>query len=178
MGKKDRLRRGFKRLVLGSHSSTNSASITSGTSVTSLEARLNEPANGADRASLTGNRSQDAPFRDLWGLALGKLSSEDKETVSLIISDSKIDILRSLRSEVVKKQIACEDRRWKFELNGHQIVLREVAEKIIFWIDKFKEIGDIAVNFDPVHASLPWAGMRFLLEVGSIMTLKEIKADD
>ena len=58
-------------------------------------------------------------------------------------------------------------KRWKFELNGRQIFLRDVAQKIVVWIDKFKQIGDIAVNFDPVHASLPWAGIRFLLEVGN-----------
>ena len=44
-------------------------------------------------------------------------------------------------------------------------MLRDVAEKIVHWVNKFKEIGDVAVNFDPVHASLPWAGVRFLLEV-------------
>lgn len=37
--------------------------------------------------------------------------------------------------------------------------------KIVFWLSKFKDVGDIAVNFDPVHASLPWAGIRFLLQV-------------
>lgn len=58
-------------------------------------------------------------------------------------------------------------------MNGRQIILRDVAEKIIVWIDRFKQVGDIAVNFDPVHASLPWAGIRFLLEVGLMIILKE-----
>lgn len=48
---------------------------------------------------------------------------------------------------------------------GEEIILRDVAGKALFWLSKFKEVGDIAVNFDPVHASLPWAAVRFLLQV-------------
>jgi hypothetical protein len=50
-------------------------------------------------------------------------------------------------------------------LQERNIILRDVAEKIVFWLDKFKEVGDVAVNFDPVHAALPWAGVRLLLQV-------------
>lgn len=35
------------------------------------------------------------------------------------------------------------------------------------WIDHFKEVVDVAVQYDPVHAALPWAGVRFLLQVHS-----------
>jgi hypothetical protein len=37
---------------------------------------------------------------------------------------------------------------------------------MLSFIDKFKEAGDVAVSFDPVHAALPWAGIRFVLQVG------------
>ncbi len=36
---------------------------------------------------------------------------------------------------------------------------------MLAWLDKFKQVGDVAVNFDPQHAALPWAGIRLLLEV-------------
>jgi hypothetical protein len=39
---------------------------------------------------------------------------------------------------------------------------------VAFWVDKVKETGDIIVQFDPVHASLPWAGARFLLTVSHL----------
>ena len=45
------------------------------------------------------------------------------------------------------------------------MVLRDVADKVLVWIDKFKQIGDIVIQYDPVHAALPWAGVRFLLDV-------------
>jgi hypothetical protein len=38
-------------------------------------------------------------------------------------------------------------------------------DKIITWIDKFIRIGDCAVQYDPIHAALPWAGVRALLQV-------------
>lgn len=167
-------RDGFKRVCRGLRCSPKDLATASAstTSATTLEHTYKE--NGE---SPTDNRSQDAPgIRDLWDLALEKLSLEDKEAMSPMMLNSKLDkldLLRHLHNAAVKKRIECENRRWKLEVNGRRIILRDVAEKIIFWIDKFKQIGDIAVNFDPVHASLPWAGIRFLLEVGLMITLKE-----
>lgn len=45
------------------------------------------------------------------------------------------------------------------------LILRDHAERIVNWLHKFKEVGDIAVQYDPVHAALPWAGVRFLRQV-------------
>ena len=61
----------------------------------------------------------------------------------------------------------CIEKRWKLELNGKEIILTEITDKIIGWIDRFKIVGDIACQFDPVHAALPWAAFRFLLQVRS-----------
>ena len=170
MGKRDRIKQVFRGL---NHPSTKASASESGstTSGTASEPRLLEPADRAYRAS--DNRSQDAPVRDLWALALEKLSPKDNEAMSHIRSGSKLDILRHLRTAAEKKRNDCEAKRWKFELNGRPIILRDVADKIVLWIDRFKQIGDIAVNFDPVHASLPWAGVRFLLEVVWMIGLKE-----
>ena len=41
--------------------------------------------------------------------------------------------------------------------------MREKAVKLVGWIEKFKEVVNIAVQYDPVHAALPWAGVRFIL---------------
>jgi hypothetical protein len=46
---------------------------------------------------------------------------------------------------------------------------------ILKWIDLFKQTGDTAVQYDPVHAALPWAGVWFLLQVcGSSSTAESI----
>ncbi|OCL01702.1 hypothetical protein AOQ84DRAFT_306174, partial [Glonium stellatum] len=107
---------------------------------------------------------------DLWSAALQKLSVEDQRVIECIAPTQANGIPFSERVEELieitrNKQDECEKKRYKFSFRGHEIILRDVAEKIIIWLDKFKAIGDVAVNFDPVHSSLPWAGVRFLLQV-------------
>lgn len=115
--------------------------------------------------SVQGQAAITPKARDLWAIALGKLTDEEKAAVPTNSSDFKLQTLEDLRIVVARKRDECEDKSWKFEYKGRQIILRDVAEKIIYGINKFKEIGDVAVNFDPVHAALPWAGVRFLLQV-------------
>ena len=67
----------------------------------------------------------------------------------------------------------CIAGRLKFrKSNGERVILYDVFEKIVKWIDTFKQIGDIAIQYDPGHASLPWAGVRFLLQVCLNMLLR------
>ncbi|KAF8532825.1 hypothetical protein BDD12DRAFT_901557 [Trichophaea hybrida] len=54
---------------------------------------------------------------------------------------------------------------WQFTFRGENVVTRDVGRKVLQWVDKFKEIGDIIVQYHPGHAALPWAGFRFLLKV-------------
>jgi hypothetical protein len=63
-----------------------------------------------------------------------------------------------------KKQ-QCDDKRWRWTFRGKDVVLRDEAEKVILWIDRFKPVGDIAANAAPVYVGLPWAGIRMILEV-------------
>ena len=161
MGKRDHLKRVFKDF---------SKKVSASEPATTTSGSVLEPT-VTYGPSLTANPSQHASVRDLWGLALERLSKDDKDALSQITLDSKLDVLQHLHTAAIKKRTECEDRRWKFELNGQQIILRDIAQRIIVWVDKFKQIGDVAVNFDPVHASLPWAGIRFLLEVGLLITL-------
>ena len=49
--------------------------------------------------------------------------------------------------------------------NGETVVLRDIFAKMVHWIDAFKQIGDIVVQYDPGHAALPWAGVRFILQI-------------
>jgi len=70
---------------------------------------------------------------------------------------------------------------WKFEFNGEVIVMRDVGMKILRWVDRFREIGDIIVQYDPGHAALPWAGFRLLLKVElrcQLLHLKQQPSND
>jgi hypothetical protein len=80
----------------------------------------------------------------------------------------KHNILAALLNTAKEKRQLCLEKRWKFKKsNGWEVILRDVVEKILVWVDKFKDIGDAAVQLDPVHASLPWAGVRFLLQMSA-----------
>ena len=63
-------------------------------------------------------------------------------------------------------------KSWKYQFKGEEIVMGDIGMKILHWIDRFKQIGDIIVQYDPVHAVLPGAGFRFLLKVGLLLQLK------
>ncbi|OJD14083.1 hypothetical protein AJ78_05529, partial [Emergomyces pasteurianus Ep9510] len=107
--------------------------------------------------------------RDLWFQALQKLANDEQQIIIAIqsikatacpLSDSIAELVQMTR----RKQEECESKYYRFSLRGKQLILRDVAEKVIFWLNKFKGIGDVAVGFDQAHASLPWAGVRFMLQ--------------
>ena len=143
MGKRDRLKRVISFLRPGS--SRTSASNSAPSSLrTTPEPRPRDPIdeapngdsltssqNRVDDDSLVNNQCRDTP-EDLWHRALERLPVEQKATISLINSDSKLDILRSLQTVAEEKRAYCDKKSWKFELNGGQIHLRDVAEKIIY----------------------------------------------
>jgi predicted nicotinamide N-methyase len=79
-------------------------------------------------------------------------------------------VLTSLQDAVLKnaeaKRMQSLRKRWKYtKPNGDTIIVRDVLEKIARWVDKFRETGDIIVQYDPGHAALPWAAVRFLLQI-------------
>lgn len=47
-------------------------------------------------------------------------------------------------------------------------MLRDEADKVLRWLDRFKSVSDVVANVDSVHIGLPWAGIRMLLEVLSL----------
>ena len=69
-----------------------------------------------------------------------------------------------LKEVETKRELAIR-KRWKFKKpNGDVIVVRDVLEKIAKWINRFKETGDVVIQYDPAHLALPWAAFRFLLQ--------------
>jgi hypothetical protein len=50
-----------------------------------------------------------------------------------------------------------------FEFLGRTYSLTDIYSSTISWLDKFKDVGDVAVQFDPMHAALPWAATRLVL---------------
>lgn len=96
-------------------------------------------------------------------LAASKLKEKEKACVELKPSDNINDVLESLE----KRKQEFIDKQWTVlgGRNRNAIVLRDIFTKVAVWINKFMTVGDIAVQYDPGHAALPWALIRFLLKV-------------
>lgn len=107
--------------------------------------------------SASVQQSPAPPTRNLWDIAALRLSEKEKTHIDLNAS-AKLD---GLLSAVKSRMQECEQRQWTIK----EVVLRDVFAKIAKWIEKFIEIGDVAVQYDPGHAALPWAALRFLLKV-------------
>lgn len=102
---------------------------------------------------------------NLWDRAVEKLNEEDKRNVNFERQDKRA-ILVALSEEVQRKKELCISQRLKYRRkNGERVVLYDVYEKMVKWIDTFKQIGDVALQYDPGYAALPWAGVRFFLQV-------------
>lgn len=105
---------------------------------------------------------------DIWRKAFERLDEKEKEFFRdrgfLDAHGGHVDIRSSV--ELCKeKGRQCADKRWTVTLRGRTIELYQITDRIINWLEKFKTIGDVAVNSDPLHAGLPWAGVRTLLQV-------------
>ena len=114
---------------------------------------------------MSSNEPQEARRSiSLWERAVTELSAQDKAILNHN-EGSKSIILESVRNAAEQKRELCMRRRWKFRKGKKVIFVRDVLDKIIVWIDKFKQIGDTIIQYDPVHAALPWAAVRFILQV-------------
>ena len=112
----------------------------------------------------------------LWSRAFkgGELSSPERELstqerktladIGISQTDNRqiASVLGTMTEGIVNRK---RGKDWKFQFKGEKIVMRDIGMKILHWIDRFKQIGDIIVQYDPVHAVLPWAGFRFLLRL-------------
>jgi hypothetical protein len=102
---------------------------------------------------------------DIWASAAAQLSDEDRRNINFSCPDKR-KVVESLAILAETSKQICVDKRWRYaRKSGETVILRDLFEKIIKWINVFKVAGDMAVQYDPVHAALPWAGVRFLLQV-------------
>ncbi|KAF4943884.1 hypothetical protein FSARC_14810, partial [Fusarium sarcochroum] len=108
--------------------------------------------------------------RDLWEVALQKLTPESRSLLleardqSTFASAGTRDLVEETKTLAIERRSQCIEKRWVLSIRGKNVRPREIFDKIIDWLQKFIAIGDIAVSYDPVHAALPWAAVRFLLQ--------------
>ncbi|AEO64672.1 uncharacterized protein THITE_74764 [Thermothielavioides terrestris NRRL 8126] len=118
-------------------------------------------------------QAQDAPERaipsllakrDLWLEAFEKLP---KDTQRQLQRDNATQgphnqQIQELLNLVKKKQEECERKFWRLRVGDHEIVLRDYAATIV---GCWQKIGDIAIQFAPPQASIPWSAVKALLQI-------------
>ena len=84
--------------------------------------------------------------------------------------------LEDLLDTVHNTRADYERKKWRVQIgvNKEVVILQDIFCKIAVWIQKFVEVGDVAMQYDPGHAALPWAAVRFLL-IASTSSLEKTK---
>ncbi|CAI6080012.1 unnamed protein product [Clonostachys chloroleuca] len=121
-------------------------------------------------AALTVRPSGD----NLWKAAVDSVGDELKAQIDFK-QESKIDTLGELLSVTEKAKKRLTDRAWSFKRSsGEKVIVRDVLGKVAKWVNLVKQVSDFAVQFDPGHAGVAWAGIRFMLTVavGDLDTYK------
>jgi hypothetical protein len=105
--------------------------------------------------------------KDRWREAFKGLSEKDQKALEKLgFSDRELGpmgpSIKELVGTVREKQQACEDKFLKTTIGGKEIVFREYTTEIVGWLEK---AGDIAIQFAPPQASLPWDLVKNLMKV-------------
>ena len=130
-----------------------------------------EPAATAITASAVSDtacqpETKEAP-PSLWQEALRSLEGLPEHRILLenCVGEDVRQITSSIEKIVDRIKEGRKGKEWKIPFLGNVIVMKDIVMKMLRWVHKFRAIGDIAIQHDPVHAALPWAAFRFLLTV-------------
>ncbi|KAL5391936.1 hypothetical protein PMIN04_007501 [Paraphaeosphaeria minitans] len=120
---------------------------------------------GFDAKSAISQRTTIRLAQDRWEKALRSIDDEDVQKLHVNGAD-RITILKHISVDVEAKKQICVAKHWKYtKSNGEVVVLRDVFDKIAMWVERFKQIGDVVAQYDATNMSLPWAGIRLVLQV-------------
>ncbi|KAL6792575.1 hypothetical protein GGI42DRAFT_364041 [Trichoderma sp. SZMC 28013] len=101
-----------------------------------------------------------------WAEALQRLSKEDQTQFELAqkgIDDPK-SILSNVLTATNKRKEECMKKRWKLVIKGQTIIIRDILEKLSNWVQKLLAVGDVIIQYDPIHAALPWAAIKLIMQ--------------
>ena len=80
----------------------------------------------------------------------------------------KSNILHEVELLANNSKQKCESKQWQFPWRGGQkIPLRRVCGSSVDVLSKCAVIRDMAIQFDPGYATLPWTDFRLILQVST-----------
>lgn len=108
--------------------------------------------------------SLDPKLKDALGVAALSPTAQANGTVQPQQSSYR-DILRGLSKLAENEKDKSLAKSLKIRIRGKDLLVNDLVTKMVRWVEMFLVVGDTVVQYDPVHAALPWAGVRFLLIV-------------
>ena len=114
----------------------------------------------------------------LWDVALSKVPEQEQKDLRSGLNSRGSFEINDLTTAVDRLQQQVLSERWHVKLGHRELELRHVLNSIVSWVKKFIAIGDIAVQYDPAHAALPWAALRFVLQVNTSILLDRSSVHD
>jgi len=117
---------------------------------------------------------QTANTLSLWEEAWKKLPEDVRThfqaTLKLGETDSKgSGAARQLLTTIAEIRGICEKQKLIDTRDdgkkSKRIIVRDLVDKLTSCISKFVAVGDTLVQYDPGHAAIPWAILRFILQV-------------
>ena len=115
---------------------------------------------------------------NLWDVALSKLAEKEQRGLRSGLNARGSFEVNVLITTVSQLQQQVHSERWHLKIGQKELDLRHVLDSIVSWVKKFISIGDVAVQYNPAHAALPWAALRFVLQVHSSMMFNHSSAHD
>ncbi|KAF8427603.1 ankyrin repeat-containing domain protein [Terfezia claveryi] len=126
--------------------------------------RSTSPNPSSPSLQLAVDRGVDGRSNDLWTEAYHKVPDKLKQQLAANLNKPEpADILQDVLQRAIQAKEANMANQLKLKCGDKEFDLQETADRLVRWITKFMQVGDIAVQYDPVHAALPWAGVRFIL---------------
>ncbi|KAI5838324.1 hypothetical protein DFP73DRAFT_269522 [Morchella snyderi] len=103
---------------------------------------------------------------NLWKIAINKLDGETRKYIAEPEND--IDLVKALIEEITQKKKECNAKRWFYTNSKGENVF--YVEALVGQLNKYAQIGDVALQHHPDIVALAWSGFRFLLQVGTAYT--------
>ena len=129
-------------------------------------------ANAVDAPAVPHQDAFDAKYgpsiKSRWAISISSLCESDQTMFQIDNETDQLrilgDIIRIIENTLEKKRKI--QSRWRLPgLNGKEIAVRDVLEKMAGAVRKTMTIADAVVSFDPTHPDSPWAGVKAVLLV-------------
>ncbi|KAH0602388.1 uncharacterized protein H6S33_008727 [Morchella sextelata] len=109
-----------------------------------------------------------------WEKAIEKLPAQSQKEFDFHNSDGLLKVLDDVLKATNTARETCQEKMWKISWKGKNIVLRDIADKTIEWVNKFKTLGNVIAQGDPVHAAIPWFIIKDHQKMGEMLVGIEV----